>query len=92
MEASLRAVDPSISHPYWDFMEDAGSNWSRSAIFSDNFFGPVRTDPEDDHVVTSGPFAYLPAMWDKGGNYSHTAAENMCVRFARAIRMFRASL
>ena len=34
VEASLRAVDPSISHPYWDFMEDAGSNWSPALISS----------------------------------------------------------
>ena len=55
-----RSVDPSISHPYWDFMIDAGRNWQNSTVFSDDFFGPVRTSAADDWVVTSGPFAYLP--------------------------------
>ncbi len=61
-------------------MEDSGSNWSRSAVFDDGYFGPVRTSPAEGFVVTSGPFAYLPQMWDRGGNYSATTFENMCVR------------
>ena len=76
LEESLRAVDPSISHPYWDFMIDAGRDWQNSTVFSDDFFGPVRTSAADDWVVASGPFAYLPSVWDESGAYSEIANEN----------------
>ena len=42
------AVDPTISHPYWDFMIDAGRDWQNSTVFSDDFGGPVRTSAADD--------------------------------------------
>jgi len=59
-EAALRAVDPSVTLPYWDFsidgqiIEDAGKNPSYllefSPIFTDTWFGAV---DKDDHIKNS---------------------------------------
>ena len=57
-------------------MEDAGDGWATSQIFDDDFFGPVRTRADDDWVVTSGPFAFLPSVWDREGRYSSGSYEN----------------
>ena len=57
-------------------MLDAGQGWQNSTVFNDDFFGPVRTFATDDYVVTSGPFAYLPSVWDESGVYSHITTEN----------------
>ena len=77
LEQALRAVDPSISHPYWDFLEDAGREWQNSTVFADEYFGPVRTRADDDFVVRSGPFAFLPTTWDASGTFLEDSYENM---------------
>ena len=80
LEQSVRALDPSFSSPYWDFMLDSkmyGADWWQAEAFSDSWFGPVATSADEDYVLTSGPFAYTKAAWDHGGSYVGRSYENV---------------
>ena len=54
LEAALRAVDPTVSLPYWPFEQDAGQGTPR--IFSAAYFGSDGNRAQNDRV-TDGPFA-----------------------------------
>ena len=45
-ERSLRAVNPSVVTPYWDFLIDSklGSNWTNAIVYDKAWFGPVKND------------------------------------------------
>ncbi|MEA2526120.1 MAG: tyrosinase [Thermomicrobiales bacterium] len=52
-EQQLRAVDPTITLPYWDWTVD---NTPDSYVWGDDFMGG-NGDPAQGYVVTTGPFA-----------------------------------
>ncbi|WP_030192523.1 tyrosinase family protein [Streptomyces sp. NRRL S-87] len=57
-EKALRAVDPGVTLPYWDWTTDrspVGSLWA------DDFLGGTGRD--GDRQVTTGPFAYDRGNW-----------------------------
>ena len=61
-EESLLAINPKIgAAPYWDNRIDMvqyGLNISDSPIFSDEYFGDLRGDPEQGYALANGKFAY----------------------------------
>lgn len=64
-ENSLIAIDPAIeAMPYWNVGYDANGGKfrhdPRNYIFSDDFFGSYRGDPERSFAVTNGLFAFFP--------------------------------
>lgn len=66
-EQSLQSVIPSVTVPYWDFtlestFYDAGT-WRNSPVFSSDWFGEA-APANDLRTITSGRFAYVPAMTD----------------------------
>ena len=67
-ENSLLAIDPTIeSLPYWDYARDTetGDCFEQDCyIFSNKYFGSVNGNPDENHAVTDGLFAYWPiARW-----------------------------
>lgn len=61
LEGELRAVDPDVSIPYWDWSADAADP-TGSVIWSDDFMGGdgVRSD---EWRVATGPFAHTNGHW-----------------------------
>jgi len=57
-EADLRAIDASVTLPYWNWTVD---NSATSSIWADDFMGPDGR-PSDGQVMT-GPFAYSGGAW-----------------------------
>lgn len=57
-ELDLRAIDSSVTLPYWDWTVD---NSPTSSIWGDDFMGP-NGRPSDGQVM-SGPFAYGGGAW-----------------------------
>ncbi|MFI8870138.1 MULTISPECIES: tyrosinase family protein [unclassified Streptomyces] len=57
-EKALRAVDPRVSVPYWDWTRD---NTASSSLWADDFLGG-NGRPGDRQVMT-GPFAYRQGNW-----------------------------
>lgn len=51
-EEQLRAVDPTVTIPYWDWTVDDGPD---SYLWQDDFLGGDG-DPDQSYAVTSGPF------------------------------------
>lgn len=76
-DRALQAVDRTVVNAYWDYTVDAenfGKEWyARSPLFTDDFFGAdpetynngTRTETGAEHVVATGPFAYVP-VWTGG--------------------------
>ena len=62
-EQDLRAVDPSVSLPYWDFAAD---NAPTSSLWADDFMGG--NGRAADLQVTTGPFAYSTGEWTLTAN------------------------
>lgn len=60
-EQTLQAIDPRVCSHYWDFTIDVAQGlrccWTRSILFSPDFFSTV-DPPNDDHIVDSGRWAY----------------------------------
>jgi tyrosinase len=57
LEAELRAIDSTVTLPYWDWTDDG----STQAVFADNFLGSNGRD--SDGQVMDGPFAYAKGNW-----------------------------
>jgi hypothetical protein len=63
VEADLRAIDSSISIPYWDWTADAAMpDPSASPIWDEKFLGGNGVE-SDDWRVASGPFAFSKGNW-----------------------------
>lgn len=64
-ENSLLAIDPLIeAMPYWNMQFDASNGTYRhdpdKYIFSENFFGSMRGDPDNGFALSDGQFAFWP--------------------------------
>ncbi|MBW5486257.1 tyrosinase family protein [Streptomyces bambusae] len=57
-ETRLRALDPGVSIPYWDWTTDSSPV---SSLWAEDFLGG--TGRESDRKVTTGPFAYDTGNW-----------------------------
>ena len=63
LELDLRAVDPEISIPYWDWTVDNSPNPATpGSPWTDDFMGG-NGDPDDDDRVTTGQFAFATGNW-----------------------------
>ena len=63
VETDLRAIDSSISIPYWDWTADAAMpDPSASPIWDEDFLGGNGIEA-DDWRVASGPFAFSKGNW-----------------------------
>jgi hypothetical protein len=73
-EASMQAVDPSVSLPYWDFTIDneAGQSIFDSFMFQDSTFGTLKApsngyywtyedDSIEDGIISDGRWASIKA-------------------------------
>lgn len=58
-ERLLRAVDPGVSVPYWDWTAD---NSPASSLWAEDFLGG--TGREGDRRVMTGPFAHEKGNWE----------------------------
>eukprot|EP00638_Chattonella_subsalsa_P006713 CAMPEP_0117751374 /NCGR_PEP_ID=MMETSP0947-20121206/10932_1 /TAXON_ID=44440 /ORGANISM="Chattonella subsalsa, Strain CCMP2191" /LENGTH=376 /DNA_ID=CAMNT_0005569733 /DNA_START=856 /DNA_END=1983 /DNA_ORIENTATION=+ len=48
VEQALQIIEPSLSIPYWDYIQDSveyGSDWSESDVFTDEYFGAYQDYP-----------------------------------------------
>lgn len=61
LETALRAIDSSVSVPYWDWTEDSADP-AASPVWSEDFMGGDGVE-EDEWRVTSGPFAFAQGRW-----------------------------
>ena len=79
MEKSLQLINANITQPYWDFMTDTalyGKKWYQSDIWTNDYYGPIDTDGNNQHRVKEGRFADLPTLYDPDGTlYSEYAAD-----------------
>jgi tyrosinase len=57
-EAALRKVDPKVTLPYWNWLEDRAKS---SPLWHSDFMGGTGRGPEDH--VADGPFAYDGGKW-----------------------------
>ncbi|MFF8831739.1 tyrosinase family protein [Streptomyces sp. NPDC015131] len=57
-ERALRAVDPTVTVPYWDWTRD---NTPAASLWGDDFLGG--NGRKGDHQVMTGPFAYARGDW-----------------------------
>ena len=76
LEASLRTVDASTAAHYWDYTLDAyelGSDWDRSFVFGEAWFGSA-SPPGDDHAVADSKFAFTKVLADAGAYSNVTNA------------------
>jgi len=67
MEKSLQMINANITQPYWDFMIDTalyGKDWYQSDIWTNDYYGPIDTDLNNQHRVKEGRFADLPTLYD----------------------------
>jgi tyrosinase len=63
VETDLKAIDPALFIPYWDWTEDSAlPDPTKSPIWDDQFMGG-NGDPDDDWRVATGPFAYSTGNW-----------------------------
>lgn len=63
LEADLRAIDPSLSVPYWDWTSDAAlSDPKTSAVWAVDFMGGDGLET-DEWRVQDGPFAHKNGRW-----------------------------
>jgi hypothetical protein len=65
LDRSLRAVNPSVQLPYWDFLMDAklGAEWGTSVVYDDNWFGSVVRDDSNERRPT-GRFNDVKRIYD----------------------------
>ncbi|MFD4029673.1 tyrosinase family protein [Streptomyces sp. NPDC058637] len=61
-EKALRAVDPTVSVPYWDWTRD---NTPSSSLWAEDFLGG--NGRSGDRQVMTGPFAFRQGNWRIGG-------------------------
>jgi hypothetical protein len=68
LENILRTIDKSTAAHYWDYTREAaeGIDWYNSPFFDDDWFGNTSPDDED-HVIKTGRWAYLPVMEEARG-------------------------
>lgn len=67
LDESLQLLSPHLTQPYWDFMVDSaqlGTEWFRSVMYSDSWFGSVDNAEKEGYVLSRGRFAYLPVASD----------------------------
>jgi len=80
MEASLQAVNPAVTIPYWEYTIDSaelGSDWRTSKIFSEDWFGNSGDKLFKSHHVTEGRWADLAINTDATGMSPVTNAYGM---------------
>lgn len=61
LDNALRAVNPRVTQPYWDFTVDSlelGNNWYESIIFTDEYFGTAT--PSNPERAIDGRFSNTP--------------------------------
>lgn len=81
----MLAVDPTIEAlPYWDYSEDTKSGKyfeTEDYIFSDKYFGSINGNPNKNHAVTDGLFAYWPvAKWTSSQFGSTSSLNTRCAK------------
>ena len=62
VESDLRAIDPSLFVPYWDWTLDAQNSATASVVFADDFMGGNGVEADQWRVAT-GPFAERNGNW-----------------------------
>jgi hypothetical protein len=64
LDKSLKAVNPRVATPYWDFLEDAklGAAWASADVYQENWFGPVATSGATDYRPTGRFFDVMRVM------------------------------
>lgn len=78
LDESLQLMAPAVTQPYWDFMRDAGelgTEWYRSIIYSDNWFGSVDNGERENFMITRGRFAYVPVAYDPERNFAQYGSD-----------------
>eukprot|EP00897_Mesotaenium_endlicherianum_P000303 jgi/Mesen1/10273/ME000785S09550 len=60
-EASIQAIFPRLAAPYWDMLTDGElPDPTKSALWTDGFYGSLQGDPADSYIVKDGPFTFWP--------------------------------
>lgn len=62
VERDLRAINPSLFVPYWDWTQDAQNSATASVVFADDFMGGNGVEADQWRVAT-GPFAHRNGNW-----------------------------
>eukprot|EP00897_Mesotaenium_endlicherianum_P003126 jgi/Mesen1/2841/ME000174S02097 len=58
-ENSIQSIYPHLSLPYWDYFIDAEmEDPTKSIMWSNDFYGSMHGDPNDDWIVKDGKFAF----------------------------------
>ena len=72
LDRSLQSIDPTVTQPYWDFMQDAdlGPQWYDSPVYQEDWYGTV-DNPESDHARVCGRFRNVATIYDGDMNYQH---------------------
>ncbi|CAM9741455.1 unnamed protein product [Pylaiella littoralis] len=72
VEKSLQMIDPKVSLPQWDFLQDAaryGTNWGASDIFSSEMFGSAYGSQDNQFQISDGWFANVTSIYDPENNF-----------------------
>lgn len=73
VDGALRAVDPGVQTPYWDFLQDhdLGTEWTTSPIYNKDWFGTVDNSAADNYRIR-GRFRNVSLIWDPNVTEAHT--------------------
>ncbi|MGX1162110.1 hypothetical protein RKD54_003019 [Pseudarthrobacter sp. SLBN-100] len=61
LETALRAIDSSVSVPFWDWTEDS-TDPAASPVWNEDFIGGNGLE-DDEWRVATGPFAFVNGHW-----------------------------
>jgi hypothetical protein len=69
----IQLINPSLITPYWDFTIESyqygDGEWYQSNIYSNDYFGPVKTSSSDGYEMKTGYFTNIEVLYGSGLYY-----------------------